>query len=58
MQTGDNVNVVGFPELGGASPILREAVVRKTGHGRLPQPQRLAAEAILSADYDSTLVAN
>jgi signal transduction histidine kinase len=40
-EPGDNVEVVGLVELGGPSPILREAIARKTGHSRLPAPQPL-----------------
>jgi signal transduction histidine kinase len=52
---GDEVEVVGLVELGGASPLLRQAVVRKTGHSALPQPRQIALD-FLSNSYDSTLV--
>jgi signal transduction histidine kinase len=55
---GDLVEVVGFPELGGASPILREALVQKKGRAALPMPLNLEANAsAYAAEYDSTLVA-
>jgi len=52
---GDQVEVVGLVELGGASPVLRQAVARKTGHQPLPQPRQLSLNS-LSNNYDSTLV--
>jgi PAS domain S-box-containing protein len=53
---GDRVEVVGFPELGGASPVLREAIMRKTGAAALPRAEPLTANTLLSADHDATLV--
>ena len=35
--TGDLVDVVGFPSLSGPSPVLQEALVRKTGTAPLPE---------------------
>jgi signal transduction histidine kinase len=57
LQPGDLVDVVGFPELsGGAAPILREAVVRKSGHGPLPQARSVAPEELFKPEQDSRLV--
>jgi signal transduction histidine kinase len=56
VQVGDQVEVAGLPELGGASPVLRDAVVRKTGHVPLPEVKRLASADMLNAEHDSTLV--
>lgn len=56
LKAGDLVQVVGFPELGGPSPILREAVVRKVGTGPLPLPQPVPENSLFSRRYDSTLV--
>jgi signal transduction histidine kinase len=56
LQVGDLVEAVGFPELSGASPILREAVVRKTGHAALPQARVIGADDLIRADLDSTQV--
>jgi signal transduction histidine kinase len=55
---GDVVEVAGFPELGGPSPVLREADARKIGQSALPRPQRLLASAplLFNGSYDSTLV--
>src|SRR5262245_19128170 len=40
-QLGDIVEVVGFPSLTGPSPILREAVARKSACESLPEPKPL-----------------
>lgn len=56
LKAGDLVQVVGFPELGGPSPFLREAVVRKVGTGPLPLPQPVPGDSLFSRRYDSTLV--
>ena len=53
---GDQVDVVGFPALSGLSPVLQEAVARKTGETMLPEAEKLPAENLLRADYDSTRV--
>lgn len=56
LQVGDVVDAVGFPELSTASPVLREAVVRKRSHAALPQPRLLEAGDLTRADLDSTRV--
>jgi len=53
---GDRVEVVGFPELGGPSPLLRQAHVRKIGFDPLPAPKRLSEEALFDSQHDATLV--
>jgi signal transduction histidine kinase len=54
---GDLVDVVGFPDLlGSASPVLREAVVRKTGSGPRPAAKVLTADNLIQNDHDATLV--
>jgi signal transduction histidine kinase len=50
------VEVVGFPELSGAAPVLRAAVARKTGHAGLPAPTKLAPDDLIVFGLDSTLV--
>ena len=55
LDPGDKVEVVGLVELGGASPVLRQAVVRKTGHAPLPEARHIILNA-LGDNYDSTLV--
>jgi signal transduction histidine kinase len=56
LQTCDLVEVVGFPRLGGASPIFLSAQIRKTGAQPLPSPQKISAENILDRKLDSTRV--
>ena len=57
LAAGDEVEVVGFPELfGSASPVLREAVARKTGHAALPAAKHLSPDGLINAEHDSTRV--
>jgi signal transduction histidine kinase len=56
LRVGDLAEVVGFPELGGPSPVLREATVRKVGEATLPEPVMLPADAPLNRKLDATLV--
>jgi signal transduction histidine kinase len=56
IEVGDLVEVVGFPELSSAAPVLREAVVRKTGEAALPKPRDIGADDLTRADLDSTRV--
>jgi signal transduction histidine kinase len=56
LKVGDLVDVVGFPEFSVASPILREAVVRKTGHATLHKARTLAPDDLARADLDATRV--
>jgi len=53
---GDRVDVAGFLELGGTSPVLREALVRKTEHAEMPAPRQLEPENLLLDEYDATFV--
>jgi signal transduction histidine kinase len=54
---GDTVEVVGFPDLiGSASLVVREAMVRKTGHAPLPPPRLLDLDNLISAEHDATRV--
>ncbi len=56
LQVGDLADAVGFPELSVAAPVIREAVVRKTGHAALPKPRTLDPDDLIHADLDSTRV--
>lgn len=56
LQAGDLVEVVGFPELGGPSPVLHEAVSRRIGRTALPESIKLAPDDLIHDYYDSTLV--
>jgi len=55
-QVGDLVEVVGFPSLTGPSPVLQEAVARKTGTAGLPSARPLAVEHLFRAENDATRV--
>jgi signal transduction histidine kinase len=56
LRLGDLVEVVGFPDLGGPSLILREAVTRLTGHAPLPRPRFLPTELSANQNNDGRLV--
>jgi signal transduction histidine kinase len=57
LRVGEQVEVVGFPALGGPSPILREALARRTGQAApLPPARWLREGALLSRQHDATLV--
>ena len=53
---GDLVGVVGFPSLMGPSPVLQEALARKTGAAPLPDARPLDAESLFRAANDATRV--
>jgi signal transduction histidine kinase len=56
LQPGDLIEAVGYPEISGPSPVLREAFVRKTGTAQLPEPEFLAEPERAYKGLDSTLV--
>jgi len=56
LRPGDEVEVAGFPLLGGPSPTLLESQVRKTGYFDLPAPTKVSAKQLPDARLDSTLV--
>jgi signal transduction histidine kinase len=56
LEAGDTVEVVGFPDISGPSPVLHEALVRLTGHNNLPTAQRLGPSTLLNGRLDATLV--
>jgi signal transduction histidine kinase len=56
LQAGDLVDVAGFAELSGTAPVLREAVVRRTGHVPLPRGKVLPVDDVARAGCDATLV--
>jgi signal transduction histidine kinase len=53
---GDLVEVVGFPNLTGPSPVLQEAVARRVGAAPLPAPRPLVADNLFRASNDSVRV--
>jgi signal transduction histidine kinase len=56
LQPGDRVEAVGFPRLGKPSPVLLEAMMRKTGSEPLPPPEELSAGDLPDSRRDSKLV--
>jgi signal transduction histidine kinase len=56
LHAGNLVDVVGFPELSGTVPVLRESVVRRAGQAPLPEPQILPAGDLARAGYDAKRV--
>ncbi len=56
LHTGDQVDVVGYPELSGAAPHLRCAVARATGYAPLPTPRNLSPDDLPNTMFDSTRV--
>ena len=55
-QVCDLVEVVGFPDLSGPSPLLREAVVRRLKPAGLPRPRPLDPDDLVRDEYDSKRV--
>jgi signal transduction histidine kinase len=53
---GDRVEVLGFPAHGDFSPVLRDAVFRKTGTGPAPSPTPVTAEQASSGIYSDDLL--
>jgi signal transduction histidine kinase len=53
---GDIVEAVGFPEIGGPSPVLHEAVARPIGSALLPAPVWLRAEEFSRPQNDAQRV--
>lgn len=56
LSPGDQVEVVGFPRLQGATPVLLQAQTRKTGSGSLPQPTVIGSHFVSDVRLDSSLV--
>ncbi len=56
LQAGDLIEALGFPKVGGSSPVLQEATIRKIGQAPLPDPVTVSAEELLNLQHDSTLV--
>jgi signal transduction histidine kinase len=56
LRAGDRVEVVGFPQLSAAAPVLRGALVRKLGAAPLPAPRPLSPSELNEPRHDSTRV--
>jgi len=53
---GDLVEAVGFPQLGGPSPVLLEAKARKIGSAPRPAPVPISVAELSGSHHDATLV--
>jgi signal transduction histidine kinase len=53
---GDLVEVVGFPSLTGPSPVLQEAIARKTDVAPVPPPRALDVTNLFKAENDAVRV--
>ena len=56
VHVGDLLEVAGFPNWNGPSPILQEAVARKTGSAPLPEARALTEEELVNEANESTRV--
>jgi signal transduction histidine kinase len=56
LESGDLVQVVGFPDVNGSSPVLHEAQVRVRAKARLPEPRPLSEAGISNSKLDATLI--
>jgi signal transduction histidine kinase len=56
LQSGDLVEVEGFPEVSGPVPSLRETLVRRTGTAPLPEPRSLADDLAVNVKLHGTRV--
>jgi PAS domain S-box-containing protein len=57
LDPGDRVEVVGFPDTGEYTPVMKDAIWRKTGSGSEPTPVLLRPDEALAGLQDSRLVA-
>jgi signal transduction histidine kinase len=53
---GEEVEAVGYPDISGSAPLLREAILRKTGQTGNPPPLILDGSELLENKADSMLV--
>jgi signal transduction histidine kinase/CheY-like chemotaxis protein len=56
LQPGDLVDAVGFPRPGDFSPVLEDAVLRRSGHGRPPRPIDATPSELQQGHHDAGLV--
>ena len=56
LNPGDIVEVLGFPAKGEYTPMLQDAIYRKTGDGRPPGPVDLTVNELLKGAHDCRLV--
>lgn len=55
-QAGDHLQVIGFPEMRGYSPVLTEVLVRKLAATNAVTPVKATVEEIVGGGLDATLV--
>ena len=56
VRTGDIIEAVGYPDISGPSPLLRESIVRRIGSAALPTATPLPEGDLTGAVLDSTRV--
>jgi PAS domain S-box-containing protein len=56
LRLGDRVEVLGFPAHGDYSPVLEDAIYRKTGSGPEPKPDDITLDEALKGTHDCQLV--
>jgi signal transduction histidine kinase/CheY-like chemotaxis protein len=56
LRVGDSVEVVGFPTIGGYSPVLQQPMVRRLGTLPLPDPVPIRPDTALTGGPDAELV--
>jgi signal transduction histidine kinase len=56
LSAGDMIDAVGYPDITGTTLMLREAIVRKTGHQDLPPAKSLKESELTGEGLDSTRV--
>ncbi|MGO9270754.1 MAG: PAS domain S-box protein, partial [Terriglobia bacterium] len=56
LKVGDLVDVVGFPDRGEYTPVMRDAVFRRIGVRSPPQPAKMSVKQALQGDHDADLV--
>lgn len=56
VQTGDRVEVLGFPAKGEYTPVLQDATYRRIGPGAAPEPVAVNLDEALAGTYDCRLV--
>jgi signal transduction histidine kinase len=56
VQFGEEIEVVGYPDIGGPAPLLREAILRMTGRTSDPTPLIMDGSELMQRRLDSTLV--
>ncbi len=56
LRAGDRVDVVGFAEVGDYTPVLRQALFRRTGTAPVPPPLDITAQKAQSGAFDTLRV--